>query len=202
MSSSTAAAWPSPGRFALALILGLALTLTIAGLWGAMLIEALLPTTRIMLGWIDDRFGILLLGVEHNWQDTVVHYRMNFVEDFFLGGRIIQARPEGWLNVVTPVGDLLQPLVIAPALAVALPGRLAIRLMRFVLAVLLALGALFIDLPLALHAIAWDMITYNLGVHDFSPYLAWLQFTQSGGRLAIGVLMGLATWKLRARQPA
>ena len=50
MPSSTAAAWPSPGRFALALILGFALTLAVAWIWGATLIEAILPATRIMLG--------------------------------------------------------------------------------------------------------------------------------------------------------
>ena len=58
MPSSTAAAWPSPGRFALALVLGFAFTLSAAWLWGTALIEAILPITRIVLGWIDGRFGI------------------------------------------------------------------------------------------------------------------------------------------------
>lgn len=54
---------------------------------------------------------------------------------------------------------VLIPLVIAPAIAAALPGRIAIRLARFDRAKLLALAYLFIDLPLTLHAVAWDMIT-------------------------------------------
>ncbi|MHB1186970.1 hypothetical protein [Thiobacillus sp.] len=197
MPSSTAAAWPSPGRFALALIAGFALTLVVAWMWGSTLVEALLPLTHTLLGWIDDRFSIRFLGVEHNWQDTVVRLRLNFSTGFVLDGQVITPDPRGALWVTTPVGRLLQPLVIAPAIAAALPGNLAVRLKRFGLAALLALGFLVIDLPLTLHAVAWDMITYSLGVNDFSPLLAWYQFTQSGGKLGIGVLMGLATWKLR-----
>jgi len=49
MPSSIAAAWPSPGRFALALILGFALTLAAAWWWGAALIETLLPLTHAAL---------------------------------------------------------------------------------------------------------------------------------------------------------
>lgn len=197
MPPSTAAVWPSPGRFALALILGFALTLGAVWMWGATLIEAILPATRIMLGWIDDRFGILFLGVQHNWQDTVIHMRLNLSSGFVMGGRVVTPDPRGFLTVTTPVGSLLQPLAIAPAIAAALPGKLDRRLMRFGLAALLALGFLIVDLPITLHAIAWDMIVYSLGVEDFSPLLIWHSFTQSGGRLGIGVLMGVASWKLK-----
>lgn len=196
MPYSTAVAWPSPGRFALALIAGFALTLAAAWMWGTALIEAILPTTRIVLGWIDGRFGVVSLGVEHNWQDTVVRLRLNFSTGFFMGGRIISPDPRGALWVTTPVGSLLQPLVIAPAIAGALPGRPTLRLIRFGLAALLALSFLVIDLPLTLHAVAWDMLTYSLGVNDFSPLLAWFGFLNGGGRLGIGLLLGAAGWKL------
>ena len=196
MPSSIAAAWPSPGRFALALLIGLAVTLGTVWMWGATLIENLLPLTRYMLVWIDDRFGILFLGVERNWQDTVIHMRLNLSSGFVMGGRVVMPDPRGVLKVATPVGSLLQPLAIAPAIAAALPGKLDLRLMRFGLAALLALGFLIIDLPITLHAIAWDMIIYSLGVADFSPLLVWYQFTQSGGRLGIAVILGIAGWRL------
>ena len=196
MPSSIAAAWPSPGRFALALLIGLAVTLGTVWMWGATLIENLLPLTRYMLVWIDDRFGILFLGVERNWQDTVIHMRLNLSSGFVMGGRVVMPDPRGFLKVATPVGSLLQPLAIAPAIAAALPGKLDLRLMRFGLAALLALGFLIIDLPITLHAIAWDMIIYSLGVEDFSPLLVWYQFTQSGGRLGIAVILGIAGWRL------
>lgn len=195
MPSSTAAGWPNPGRFALALGACLTLTLTAAWLWGPTLIEILLPAARLALGWIDNRFGILSLGIERNWQDTVVHLRLNISAGFVMGGRVIIPDPRGFLTVDTPIGNLLQPLAIAPAIAAALPGKFVQRLIQFGLATLFALGFLVIDLPLALHAIAWDMLTYSLGMDDFSPLLAWLAFLNGGGRLGIALLLGVAGWK-------
>lgn len=194
MRSFTATAWPSPGRFALALALSFALTLAAAWWRGAELIEAMLPLTHTALVWIDDHFGILVLGVEHNWQDTVVKLRLNFVKLLVLGSQVVQPNPKGWLEVVTPVGNMLQPLVIAPAIAAALPGRFVARLLRFGLAALLALGFLAIDLPVTLYAVAWDMLAYSAGLNDFSPLLAWNQFMQSGGRLGVALALGVAGW--------
>lgn len=199
MPSFTAAAWPSPGRFALALIAGLALTLAVAWGWGATLIQALLPLAHAALERMDDRFKVQFLGVEHNWQDTVIRLRLGFSRGFVLGGQVLSADPRGSLWVSTPVGSLLQPLVIAPAIAAALPGRLSLRLIRVGLAVLLALAFLLVDIPITLHAAAWDTLAYGLKVTDFSPLLFWYQFSQSGGRLGIGVLIGVAMGRLAAQ---
>lgn len=196
MPSSTAAAWPSPGRFALALIFGFALTLTAAWLWGVALIEAILPTTRVILGWIDDRFGIVALGVEHNWQDTVVRLRVTPKEMFVMGGLIINADNTHWLEVTTTSGAMLQSLVIAPAIAVALPGSVLTRIAAFALAALLAFGFMLLDLPLTLFAFTWDMLIDGLEPDRFSPLMMWHEFLHAGGRLGMGVLMGLLAWRM------
>lgn len=201
MPSSTAAAWPSPGRFALALVIGLAVTLVSAWAWGDSLIETLLPVTRMVLGWIDDRFGILFLGVEHNWQDTVVRLRVNILQLFVMGGQVIEAHPKGWLEVTTTTGAMLQPLVIAPAIAFALPGAMHTRILAFALAALLAFGFLLIDLPVTLHAYVWDMFVDNLDPDRFSPLMVWHEFLHAGGRLGVAVILGLAGWRL-ARKAA
>ncbi|WP_296660266.1 hypothetical protein [Thiobacillus sp. 0-1251] len=156
-----------------------------------------MPLTHAALDGLDDRFSVRFLGVEHNWQDTVIRLRLGFSRGFVLGGQVLSADPRGALWVSTPVGSLLQPLVIAPAMAAALPGRLLVRLMRSGLAALLALAFLLIDLPVTLHAAAWDTLAFSLKVTDFSPLLSWYQFSLSGGRLGIGVLIGMATWKLK-----
>lgn len=202
MPSSTAAAWASPGRFALALILGFALTLTAAWLWGVALIEALLPVAHTLLGWIDDRFGILFLGVEHNWQDTVVRLRVNIIQLFVMGGQVIEAHPKGWLEVTTTTGAMLQPLVIAPALALALPATLRVRALAFGLAALFAAAFLVVDLPLTLHAYVWDMFVDNLEPDRFSPLMVWHEFLHAGGRLGIAVILGVAGWWLVRRKAA
>ena len=201
MPPSTAVAWPSPGRFALALILGLAVTLAAAWAWGETLIETVLPVTRMALGWIDDRFGILFLGVEHNWQDTVVRLRVNILRLFVMGGEVIGESPTGWLEVTTTTGAMLQPLVIGPAIAFALPGALRARVLAFALAALLAFGFLLIDLPVTLHAYVWDMFVDHLDPDRFSPLMAWHEFLHAGGRLGVAVILGLAGWRL-ARKAA
>ncbi|MBN8781344.1 hypothetical protein [Thiobacillus sp.] len=201
MPSSTAAAWPSPGRFALALLIGLAVTLAAAWAGGESLIENLLPATRIVLGWIDDRFGILFLGVEHNWQDTVVRLRVNILQLFVMGGKVIGESPAGWLEVTTTTGAMLQPLVIGPAIAFALPGALHTRIAAFALAALLAFGFLLVDLPVTLHAYVWDMFIDNLDPDRFSPLMVWHEFLHAGGRLGVAVILGLAGWRL-ARKAA
>ena len=202
MPSSTAAAWPSPGRFALALILGFALTLTAAWMWGATLIETILPTTRIMLGWIDDRFGILVLGIEHNWQDTVVRLRVTPVEMFVMGGQVIEPQPHGWMEVTTTSGAMLQTLVIAPAIALALPGSVFTRIAAFMLAALLAFLFMLLDLPLTLFAFTWDILVDGLEPDRFSPLLMWHEFLHAGGRLGVAVALGVAGWRLVLRKAA
>jgi hypothetical protein len=202
MPSSTAAAWASPGRFALALIAGFALTLTAAWLWGVALVEALLPLAHTLLGWIDGRFGILFLGIEHNWQDTVVRLRVNIAQIFVMGGQVIEAHPKGWLEVTTTTGAMLQPLVIAPALALALPARIHVRPLAFGLAALFAAAFLVVDLPLTLHAYVWDMFIDNLEPDRFSPLMAWHAFLHAGGRLGVAVILGVAGWWLVQRKAA
>ena len=192
-------AWPSPGRFALALIVSFTLTLISAWAWGQALIEALLPNTHALLSVLDDRFDILFLGVEHNWQDSVVRLRVNIVTLLVLGGEVLTPHPKGWLEVTTTLGAMLQPLVIAPAIAAALPGRVAARLARFGVAVLLALGFLVIDLPLTLYAYVWDILIVSLDPNGFSPLLAWHEFLHAGGRLGMGVLLGLLAWRIERR---
>jgi hypothetical protein len=147
-----------------------------------------------MLGWIDDRFGILALDVERNWQDTVVRLRVNVIAPFFMGGQIISEQPDGWLEVTTTTGAVLQPLVIAPAFAFALPGAWFARLAAFALAALLAFGFLLLDLPLTLHAYVWDIFIDNLEPERFSPLMSWHEFLHAGGRLGVGLILGMAAW--------
>ena len=195
MPSSTAPAWPSPARFALALVFGLAITLTAAWIWGEWLVETILPVSRALLGWIDDRFGILFLSVDHDLQDTVIRLRVNILEIFVMGGQVISESPTGWLEVTTTTGAMLQPMVIAPAIAFGLPAAILTRILAFALAVLLAFGFLLIDVPVTLHAYVWDMFIDNLEPDRFSPLMIWHEFLHAGGRLGIAVLLGVASWK-------
>lgn len=191
-----APAWPDPGRFALALVLAFTLVLVSAWAWGDTLVKALLPITQDLLTWLDDRFGVVSLEVERNAQDTVVRMRAKLTTLLVLGGQVIPPHPKGWIEASTPVGDLLQPLVIATGFALAWPGMLPARLFRLGIAIALGLLFLVIDIPITLHAVVWDMLVFQLRINEFSPLLTWWQFTQAGGRLGIGLVMGVVAWQV------
>jgi hypothetical protein len=207
MASSIATAWPSPGRFALVLVPGFALTLAAVWAWGTALIEATLPVTRIVLGWIDERFSILFLGIDRDAQDTIVRLRVGLDPLFVMAGRVLEASPEGWLEVTTTTGAILQPLTIAPAIALALPlpGKWLARCCAFGLAATLAFLFMLLDLPLTLFAYVWDMMIDSLEPGRTPPLLMWHEFLHAGGRLGVALMLGVTAWwmvRQRARVPA
>lgn len=200
--SSCAAARPSPtdsARFALGLALGFGLSLTLAALAGQALVETLLPFTRAPLLWLDDRFEILALGVDRNLQDTVIRLRVNATEMIVVGWQAALPEAGQWLEVTTTVGAMLQPLVIALGLAAAWPGKFAARLLRIAIAMTLAISFMLIDIPVTLHAYVWDMYIYAYDPNHFSSLLIWHEFMHAGGRLGVGVLMGVVSALLGSR---
>jgi hypothetical protein len=59
---------------------------------------------------------------------------------------------------------------------------------------LLAFGFLLLDLPLTLHAYVWDIFIDNLEPERFSPLMSWHEFLHAGGRLGVGLILGMAAW--------
>lgn len=191
-STAPARAWPEPARFALGLLLASGLSLSAAWLWGRALVEATLPLAQQTILWLDDRFAVLMLGIDHTHQDTVIRLRVNLVKLVLVGGQATYPDARGWLEVTTTVGAMLQPPVIAIGLAGAWPGRMATRSLRVAVAAMLGVAFLLIDLPVTLHAYIWDMFHAHYDPQGFSPLLAWHEFMQAGGRLGMGVLLGIS----------
>lgn len=190
-SSTVARAWPEPGWVAVSLAVSFAATLTLAWTWGRDLVEAVLPLARHLIQALDDRFVIQFLGVEQGAQDTVVRLRVHLAKLLVVGGRVAQSTPQGWSEVTTTVGAMLQPLILAVGLAGGWPGHFAARLLGASCAALLGLLFLLADLPLTLHAYVWDIFVYAAGTNAISPLLAWHNFLHSGGRLGVGILLGV-----------
>jgi hypothetical protein len=170
----------------------LAFTLALAVVWlaGRPLVEALLPITRHLLDWIDDRFTILHLGIDHTVQDTVIRLRVNLVRPLVVGSHLSLPSPKGWLEVTTTVGAMLQPLAIALGIAGAWPDSWRQRLRALALAFGLSLTFMVIDIPLTLHAYVWDMFVFHYDPQRISPLMAVHGFLHGGGRLALGMLFG------------
>lgn len=190
-SSLTAPTRPDSARYALGLLLSFGISLSFAWFWGRELVEAVLPLIRELILWLDDRFAILALGIDRIHQDTVVRLRVDATAIIVIGGQLAMPRPGEWIEVTTTVGAMLQPLVIAVGLAGAWPGRNATRIIRVTLALVLGIVFLLIDLPITLHAYVWDMYRDSYDPELFSPLLIWHEFMHAGGRLGIGVLMGI-----------
>ncbi len=192
MPSSTTpnAAWPDPIGLVLRLAVALGLAISLAWMGGRALVEAALSiTTPTLLGWIDDRFGILFLGLDHTGQDTVIRLRTNLVRMLVVGLQVVEPHPKGWLEVTTTVGAMLQPLTIGLGLAGAWPGSAGIRLLRLLLVAMLGVAFMLIDLPLTLHAYTWDMFLDHYDPDHVSPLMLVHRFLHGGGRLGVGVLL-------------
>lgn len=185
------ATWPEPAG--LALRLGVAFPLAIALIWlaGRPLVNAMLPLIHTLLGWIDDRFAILYLGLDHTSQDTVIRLRVNLMHWIVLGTRVVEPEPQGWLEVTTTLGAMLQPLVIALGLTAAWPGNALTRCWRVVRAALLGLLFMLVDIPLTLHAYVWDMLVEHYDPQRLSALMVVHRFLHGGGRLGVGVLLAV-----------
>lgn len=190
-STSASAAWPEPGWLLLRLVVAFALAIGLAWLGGRWLVEALLPLAQPILLWIDDRFAILFLGLDHSGHDTVIRLRVNLIRMIVVGSHVAEPHPKGWLEVTTPAGAMLQPLTIALGLVAAWPGRAASLLLRLALAATLGLLFMAVDMPLTLHAYAWDMFLERFDPDHISPLMQIHRFLHGGGRLSIGILIAV-----------
>lgn len=189
-STPSAAEWPEPAAAIGGLLAGFALSIALAALGGRHLVEFLLPLVQTLIVWLDDRFVILFLGIDHTTQDTVIRLKVNLLRMAVVGTQVVQPHPKGWLEVTTTVGAMLQPLTIGLGLALAWPGRISRRLGSAALACASGLLFMLIDIPLTLHAYVWDMFLAAYDPDHFSPLMAAHRFLHGGGRLGIGVALG------------
>lgn len=183
---------PEPQGVILGLFVGFSLAIGLAWLGGRHLVEALLPVVQMMIGWLDDRFSILFLGIDHTAQDTVIRLRVNLVRMVVVGSHVTEPHPKGWLEVSTTVGAMLQPLTIGLGLALAWPDKAMVRLYRAVAVFFIAVFFMLIDIPLTLHAYVWDMFLERFDPDHFSPLMVVHRFLHGGGRLGVGVLIAVA----------
>ena len=189
-STPTNAEWPEPAAVVAGLLAGFAMSITLAALGGRHLVELLLPLLQAPILWLDDRFAILFLGIDHTAQDTVIRLRVNLLRLLVVGTHVVEPHPRGWLEVTTTVGAMLQPLTIGLGLALAWPARISRRLARAALACAGGLLFMLVDIPLTLHAYTWDMFLAAYDPGHFSPLMTAHRFLHGGGRLGIGVALG------------
>lgn len=181
---------PEPAALVWRTLFALTLTLTVAAVLGNELVGVMLPHLRSACHWIDGDFTVLSLKLTQNRQETVVAMQVNLAHAIQVGRQIVHPHPQGMIEVSTPAGTMLQPVVAALTVALAWPASVRRTLIAATIATALGLAALCIDLPFTLMAFAREMFYEHYDPQGTYLSLLQLDFLKSGGRIALGLVMG------------
>ena len=200
MPGPTGNAWPKPLELALRLFLASLFVLWLAQRFGREAAQALLPLIGHTLVWLDDHYRILDLTLGTEAADTVIRLRVTLARPLVVGGHLILPDARGWGKVTTPVGNLLQPLLVLLGLLLAWPARRWREWpLRLLLIAPIALVLVLLNTPFALWAWLWDLHAHLYEPDRFSPLLIWAHLLDGGGRLLLGMLGAAVVVALASR---
>ncbi len=178
---------PRPLESGLRLALALVLLLLVSGRFGSALVTPLLPAFAWEIGLVQPEVRILHLAIGRNGADTVIRVDAAPAVVVVVAGRLLPLAPQSRFHASTPLGHVLQPLIICLAILAAWPaGRPMHYLLRTIFGIpLLALLPL-LDVPLVLAAELQASLLDLAAPGAFSPLIAWKDFLEGGGRLVLG----------------
>lgn len=155
------------------------------------LLELILPLFRWELGRLDDHYRILHLGLATQGADPVIRLDVALQRPVFVGGHLVLPDSRGHASVTTLAGNSLQPLIVFLALLLAWPARgFAHGVARIGCGLCLLPLLLMIDVPFVLLGELWAIFVDRFASANFSPLIAWKDFLQGGGRLALALAAG------------
>lgn len=176
-----------PLESGLRLALAILVLLPLAGRFGGAVVKPLLPVFAWEIGRAEPELRVLQLSIGRNGADTVIRVDAGPAPVVVLAGRLLPLAPHSRFNVMTPLGHMLQPLILCLAILVAWPGR---RPMRYLLRTLLGIPLLallpLLDLPLVLAAELHASLLDLAAPGTFSPLITWKDLLEGGGRLVLG----------------
>ena len=177
-------------RLALALLIGAAF----AAIFRREIIRALLPLFFWEITWLGDDFRILGIALQNVAGDSYIGVAAELARPLFGNGKMLSPGSDVSMSVLTLSGYVLEVFMIFFGVIVAWPAEnWRLYLSRFLLGMPVLLAALMIDVPLVLLGALWRGPRQDLGIHSFSPLLAWENFLSFGGRLGLAVFAGIAT---------
>jgi len=160
---------------------------------GPALLQPLLPSARVVMGWAEPAFAVQSLQILVQPEGERLRAELALASPVPVGERIVMPNPLGRAHAQVPAAQAWHaPLVLVllllawPAAAwgeVMLRGLLALPALALVMA---------LDLPLVLLAEIWKLL---LDAHDpggWKMLVAWSDLLRSGGRVLTGVLAASA----------
>ena len=192
---------PCAGRVALRAALSMGALLTLVALCAPELVSRLLPLLRAALAWVASDFRLLGLDLLREGPDTSLRATAMLEHVIVLGQRAIVPDQRGGFIVTTAVGTVLQPPVLALALALAWPAGARELALRLAACSLLLVPLLLADAPLYLAGSLWDMQLRAARSTEMSLLVGWMHFLAGGGRLALGLAAGAFAIALAAPAP-
>jgi len=155
------------------------------------LLELILPLFRWELGVLDDHYKIVQLGLATQGADGVIRLDVTLQRPVFVSGHLVLPDPRGRANVTTLSGNVLQPVIVFLALLVAWPARgWTETAARTCCGLLLLPVLMMVDVPFVLMGELWALLLDRHAPTSFSPVIAWKEFLQGGGRLALAFTAG------------
>ena len=194
MAMNKPALFKFAGLFLLAYLALLGLSLQ----FGHHYVESLLPLYRWEIGWLSPDYRITGLALADNRGEAVVALNLQLVRYTIVAGHWLT--PGGDLSSSTLAGHALQHVLLMLSLLIASPTKSILhRLVLLAIAMPLLLLIEILDVPLVLLGSIDDLILANVAPNSSSLLVAWMNFMNGGGRLALSiagavVVIGSANW--------
>jgi len=170
--------------------------------YGQQLIETLLPLFRSELLWLDDNYRILRFDLATQDSDSVIRLDVTLARFVVVGSHVISPDPRGHAVVTTLASSILRPAIFGLALLAVWPvQRTRQYIWRFVIGMPLLLMLLPLDVPLVLLGELWELLIAANTPRNFSLLIAWKDFLQGGGRLALALCAALVTIAIAKKLP-
>lgn len=189
----------------LAVFVAAAVLLSAAALrWESALVDAALPAVGATLDAIDGTYATVKLSAVAIDGELAIERTATPAGAHALGGHVVFPDPQTRLSAHVDAGYILQPLVLALALAIAWPAGGGRRWMLRLAALAPALAALaLLDVALALYGFVWGREIALLEPGRFSALVSWADFMTAGGRYLLAIAAAVAATLIsRAASPA
>ncbi len=170
------------------LLLGLAL-LSLAAAWGgAALMRALAPAQSALFHALNPDFQLVSYGElpGGQWSADVTLRRI-----LVLGQQLRHPDPRARANASMPIAQTWVAPVLLLATAAAWPLGWRGTLLRLLLALPLATLLLWMDAPLVLSGLIWQLLLEMMAANEWSLLVAVKGFLEGGGRIALALALGV-----------